>query len=175
MLGQAVGPQAEDHNRAQCHDALGLLEEHPGRQKRGVFEEAKATFNPSLRFVCGNHLLVAEAFQVQDIGEAMKQAARRASTSTRSWLTAGVPWICRWVVRCRALPRATRLSVRGVRHHLGLHLEPGGAAAQFLLKGGAGIGFAGETLIQEVPRLLLPRLLGSLDFALEGGSGAAFA
>ena len=145
MLGQAVDQQAEDHNQAQCHDALGLLEEHRGRQKQGVFEEAKATFNPSLRFVRGNHLLVAEAFGVQDIG-ADNEAGRTQSLHLDPLLVDGQRHLDLPLGRhrCGALPRATRLGVRGVRHHLGLHLEPGGAAAQFLLKGSAGIGFHSE-------------------------------
>ena len=67
-LGQAVHQQTEDHDEAQGNHTLGLLDEHRGSQKQGIFEKTKPPLYPSLLFIRRDHLFMRKALVIQNVG-----------------------------------------------------------------------------------------------------------
>jgi len=172
MLGQPIDEQAQHHDQAEGHDALGLLQEDRGGQEERVFEEGKAALDAVLVLVDSNELLVGEPCGVEDIGrhneagrprDRLRQlrliqlAARRdedvvaGRSGARMWTPA---------------PRIARLDAQ-----LGwLQLEPSGQRLGLLRQSGARIGFTGKRPITQMPQLLAPLLLRLGGLSFEGGS-----
>ena len=69
VLERGVDHQAKGHDRHQCHDALGRLEEQCRGQEHRVFQESEAALDFLLVFPVGfKHLFVAEDGPLRVVG-----------------------------------------------------------------------------------------------------------
>jgi hypothetical protein len=67
-LGQLIDQQTEHHDEGDRHDALGLLHEHRGGQKEGVFEKGKPALGRRLGAVAGDDGVIGPGLDVEEVG-----------------------------------------------------------------------------------------------------------